>query len=78
MRDRQRHRAWVHVSDMTRASARRLGRDFDEYQRSAAHSIPVGRVGQPEDIAHAASFLVSPGAGSSPARSSMSLAGPVD
>lgn len=49
------------VSDMTRASARRLGRDFDEYQRSAAQSIPVGRVGQPEDIAHAASFLVSPG-----------------
>jgi NAD(P)-dependent dehydrogenase (short-subunit alcohol dehydrogenase family) len=28
------------VSDMTRASARGLGRDFDEYQRSAAQSIP--------------------------------------
>ena len=51
------------VSDMTRASARRLGRDFDEYRRSAAQSIPVGRVGEPEDIAHTASFLVSPGAG---------------
>nr|WP_151476237.1 3-oxoacyl-ACP reductase FabG [Streptomyces albicerus] len=51
------------VSDMTRASARRLGLGFDEFQRNAAGSIPVGRVGRPEDIAHTASFLVSPDAG---------------
>ncbi|WP_392673350.1 SDR family oxidoreductase [Streptomyces sp. LN785] len=51
------------VSDMTRTSARRLGLDFEEFKRSAAQSIPVGRVGQPEDIAHTASYLVSPGAG---------------
>jgi 3-oxoacyl-[acyl-carrier protein] reductase len=51
------------VSDMTRASARRLGRDFEEHQRIAAQSIPVGRVGRPEDIAHTASYLVSPEAG---------------
>ncbi len=38
------------VSDMTAASARRLDRDFAEHQRIAAESIPVGRVGQPEDI----------------------------
>jgi NAD(P)-dependent dehydrogenase (short-subunit alcohol dehydrogenase family) len=51
------------VSDMTAATARRLGRDFEEHQRIAARSIPVGRVGQPEDIAHAASFFASPDAG---------------
>jgi 3-oxoacyl-[acyl-carrier protein] reductase len=51
------------VSDMTAATARRLGRDFGEHQRIAAESIPVGRVGQPEDIAHAASFFASPDAG---------------
>jgi NAD(P)-dependent dehydrogenase (short-subunit alcohol dehydrogenase family) len=51
------------VSDMTRASARRAGRSFEEHQRIAADAIPVGRVGQPEDIAHAASFFASPEAG---------------
>ncbi|GAB2763408.1 SDR family oxidoreductase [Streptomyces bullii] len=51
------------VSDMTRASARHLGRDFEEFRRSAARSILVGRVGEPEDIAHTAFFLVSPEAG---------------
>ena len=51
------------VSDMTRATAWRLGRDFEEHQRIAARSIPVGRVGQPEDIAYAASFFASPDAG---------------
>lgn len=51
------------VSDMTRTSARRLGVDFEEFRRDAERSIPVGRVGVPEDIAYAASFLVGPGAG---------------
>lgn len=51
------------VSDMTRVAARRRGRSFEEHQRIVAQSIPVGRVGQPEDIAHTASYLVSPGAG---------------
>ncbi len=51
------------VSDMTAASARRLGRSFEEHQRLAAGSIPVGRAGRPEDVAHTASYLVSPDAG---------------
>jgi NAD(P)-dependent dehydrogenase (short-subunit alcohol dehydrogenase family) len=51
------------VSDMTRASARQRGLSFEEYQRRAVESIPVGRVGQPEDIAHAASYFASPEAG---------------
>ncbi len=48
---------------MTAATARRLGREVVEHQRIAAESIPVRRVGQPDDIAHAVSFLVSRDAG---------------
>ncbi len=66
------------VSDMTRASARRLGRDFDEFQRSAAASIPVGRVGQPADIAHTAAYLVSPDAGFVSGQVIYVAGGPVD
>jgi NAD(P)-dependent dehydrogenase (short-subunit alcohol dehydrogenase family) len=66
------------VSDMTRATARRLGRDFDEHQRIAAESIPVGRVGQPDDIAHTASFLVSPEAGFVSGQVIYVAGGPVD
>ena len=66
------------VSDMTRASARRLGRDFDEFQRTAAARIPVGRVGQPEDIAHTASYLVSPHAGFVSGQVVYVAGGPVD
>jgi 3-oxoacyl-[acyl-carrier protein] reductase len=51
------------VSDMTRATARRLGRPFEEHERLAAAALPVRRVGQPEDIAHAVSYLTSDGAG---------------
>jgi len=35
-------------------------------------SVPVGRMGTPEDVAHAVSFLASDGAGSSPASVSWS------
>jgi 3-oxoacyl-[acyl-carrier protein] reductase len=48
---------------MTARTARRLGREVAEHERIAADSIPVGRVGRPEDVAHAASYLVSAGAG---------------
>jgi len=51
------------VSDMTRGTAHRLGHDFEQYQRLAAASIPVRRVGQPDDVAHAVSFLASRQAG---------------
>jgi 3-oxoacyl-[acyl-carrier protein] reductase len=51
------------VTDMTRATAARIGRDWDEYVAERAAGIPVNRAGRPEDIAHTVSFLVSEGAG---------------
>ncbi len=50
-------------TDMTAATAERIGVPFDEFLQGAASLAPVGRVGQPEDIAHTVSFLVSEGAG---------------
>jgi 3-oxoacyl-[acyl-carrier protein] reductase len=51
------------VTDMTAATAARLGVSFEDFQAGAARQIPVQRVGQVEDIAHAISFFVSEGAG---------------
>ncbi|MEU4806439.1 3-oxoacyl-ACP reductase FabG [Actinosynnema sp. NPDC023587] len=51
------------ATDMTAATAARVGADFEDFKKVAATMIPVGRVGTPEDIAHTASFLVSDGAG---------------
>jgi 3-oxoacyl-[acyl-carrier protein] reductase len=51
------------VTDMTAATAARVGMDFEDFQKAAVSSIPVGRAGRPEDIAHTVSFLVSDGAG---------------
>lgn len=50
-------------TEMTAATAERMGIGFDELKRSAAAEIPVARVGRPEDIANTASFLASEGAG---------------
>jgi 3-oxoacyl-[acyl-carrier protein] reductase len=51
------------VSDMTRATAARIGQDWDTYVAARAAQIPVARAGQVEDIAHAVSFFVGEGAG---------------
>ena len=51
------------VTDMTKATAERVGVPFDDFVKGAAAQTPVGRVGYPEDIAHTVSFLVSEGAG---------------
>lgn len=50
-------------TDMTAATAERVGVPFDDFIKFSAEQIPVARVGQPEDIAHTASFLCSEGAG---------------
>jgi 3-oxoacyl-[acyl-carrier protein] reductase len=51
------------VTEMTKATADRLGVGFEEFQAGAASQIPVARVGQPEDIANTIAFLVGEGAG---------------
>ena len=51
------------VTEMTRRTAERMGISFEEFVAGAAKHTPVARVGQPEDIAHLVSFLVSDGAG---------------
>jgi 3-oxoacyl-[acyl-carrier protein] reductase len=50
-------------TDMTVATAARQGLDFEDWKASIARDIPLGRIGQPEDIAAVASFLCSEEAG---------------
>lgn len=50
-------------TDMTAATAARVGVPFEDFKKAVVATIPVNRAGQPEDIAHTVSFLVSEGAG---------------
>ena len=50
-------------TDMTAATAERIGMPFDEFIAATAKTIPVARVGQPDDIAATISFLCSEEAG---------------
>jgi 3-oxoacyl-[acyl-carrier protein] reductase len=50
-------------TEMTAATAERVGMSFEDFKAAAASQIPVARVGQPADIAHTASFFASEGAG---------------
>ena len=50
-------------TEMTRATAERLGVSFEQFSADLVAEIPVGRAGRPSDIAHLASFLASEGAG---------------
>jgi 3-oxoacyl-[acyl-carrier protein] reductase len=50
------------ATDMTATTAARLGMPFEDFKQAAAAQIPVRRVGQPDDVAHTISFLVSEGA----------------
>ncbi|UTX52244.1 SDR family oxidoreductase [Leucobacter aridicollis] len=47
------------VSDMTRATADRMGVQFDDFVGHMVSEIPVARAGKPEDIANAAAFFCS-------------------
>jgi 3-oxoacyl-[acyl-carrier protein] reductase len=46
------------ATDMTAATAARVGMDFDDFKRTAAERTAVGRIGEPDDIANTISFLV--------------------
>lgn len=50
-------------TEMTRKTAERLGISFEEFKAAGAAQIPVGRVGQPEDVAATVSFFVRDEAG---------------
>ncbi|MEU6998812.1 3-oxoacyl-ACP reductase FabG [Nonomuraea sp. NPDC046570] len=45
-------------TEMTAATAARVGVPFEDFKAAAAGQIPVGRVGRPEDIAAMVSFFV--------------------
>jgi 3-oxoacyl-[acyl-carrier protein] reductase len=45
-------------TEMTRATAARLGRSFEEFSAERAAAIPVRRAGQPVDIAGLVSYFV--------------------
>ncbi|MGK5631616.1 3-oxoacyl-ACP reductase FabG [Streptomyces sp. URMC 123] len=51
------------ATDMTAATAARVGMGFEEFQAAAASQIPVQRVGRPEDIANAIAFFTGEAAG---------------
>lgn len=46
-------------TDMTRATAERMGISFSDFSAELGKQIPVGRIGKPEDVAHAALFFAS-------------------
>jgi 3-oxoacyl-[acyl-carrier protein] reductase len=50
------------ATDMTAAMADKLKMSFEELVETYKKQIPANRVGQPADVAHAVSFLVSEGA----------------
>lgn len=47
------------ATEMTAATAERVGVPFEEYKAQRAKQIPVRRVGRPDDVAEAVAFFVS-------------------
>ncbi|MGW0324711.1 3-oxoacyl-ACP reductase FabG [Nocardia sp. NPDC003183] len=50
-------------TEMTAATAERMGVPFEDFKSAVAAQIPVARTGVPDDIAHAVAFFASRGAG---------------
>jgi 3-oxoacyl-[acyl-carrier protein] reductase len=51
------------ATEMTKATAERLGVSFDDFKAASAREIPVARVGEPADIAAVISFFAREEAG---------------
>jgi 3-oxoacyl-[acyl-carrier protein] reductase len=51
------------ATDMTAATAARIGTTFEDFQAAVAAQVPVRRIGGVDDVAHTISFLASEGAG---------------
>ena len=65
-------------TDMTASTAERIGVPFDAFIADRAAQIPVGRVGQPEDIAAAISYFCSEDAGFASGQVLYVAGGPLD
>jgi 3-oxoacyl-[acyl-carrier protein] reductase len=50
------------ATDMTAATAARVGMSFEDFQATVAAQVPLRRIGQVDDVANAISFLASDGA----------------
>jgi 3-oxoacyl-[acyl-carrier protein] reductase len=50
-------------TEMTAATAQRMGVSFEDFKKAAAADIPVARTGVPEDVANAVSFFANERAG---------------
>jgi 3-oxoacyl-[acyl-carrier protein] reductase len=50
------------ATDMTAATAVRLGMTFEDFKATVASQVPVRRIGEVDDVAHVISFLASEGA----------------
>ena len=51
------------ATEMTKATADRVGMGFEDFKAAAATQIPVARVGEPDDIANAIAFFTGEAAG---------------
>ncbi|MEE4546407.1 SDR family oxidoreductase [Streptomyces sp. V4-01] len=51
------------ATDMTAATAARVGMGFEDFKTAAAGQIPVQRVGEPDDVANAVAFFTGEAAG---------------
>ncbi len=51
------------ATEMTAATATRLGVSFEDFKAANAEQIAVRRVGEPEDVANAVAFFADPAAG---------------
>ncbi|WP_055529636.1 3-oxoacyl-ACP reductase FabG [Streptomyces graminilatus] len=51
------------ATDMTAATAERIGMGFEDFKAAAATQIPVQRVGNPDDISNAIAFFTGEAAG---------------
>jgi len=51
------------TTEMTAATADRLGVSFEDFKADNAEQIAVRRVGEPDDVANAVAFFAGPGAG---------------
>jgi 3-oxoacyl-[acyl-carrier protein] reductase len=65
-------------TEMTRSIAEKISVPFERMREEMAASIPVGRAGQPEDVAHAVSFFVDERSGFVSGQVLYVAGGPVD